>query len=227
MTRRTALITGATSGIGKVTAQRLSSDFHVLVGGRDRAAAEAVCASLPSAEPFVADLANAEDVARAAQRVEALDVLVHSAAILTVHPLEQLTRDHWRELFEVNVFAVADLTRLLLPALKASRGTVVMINSTSGLCGHGPGGVYSASKFALHAFTESLRDEVRADGVRVSAVHPGRVATPMQESLRAAEGLAYVPEDYLSPESVAAAVQLAVMTDASSCVESVTLRPSP
>ncbi|HIW28990.1 MAG TPA: SDR family NAD(P)-dependent oxidoreductase, partial [Candidatus Luteococcus avicola] len=137
--RPTALVTGASRGIGLAIARRLSDTHHILVGGRDRAAVAAVVAELPSAEPFVCDLDDEQAVASAVTDITSLDVLVHSAGIAASGRVGEAERDTWRRVYETNVVAVAGLTRLLLPALRAAKGQVVTINSGAGF-NSGPGG---------------------------------------------------------------------------------------
>jgi len=140
--------------------------------------------------------------------------------------VEGTSRDDWRRVFEVNVFAVSELTRQLLPALRAAQGTVVAINSGSGFAA-GPGGsTYAASKFALRALTDSLREEERRHGVRVSSVHPGRVDTDMQHELVESEGGVYDASLYLEPQSVADAVRLVVDLPHGATAEVVSVRPT-
>src|SRR5699024_3183860 len=185
--RPALLITGANRGIGRATAEALADDHHLLLGGRDEAALAELADRLPSAEPFVAELTDHAATAAAVAALElpgGLAGLVHSAGILVNGSVEELTAADWERNFAVNVTAVSELTRLLLPALRAARGTVVAVNSGSGYSAKGERGAYSASKFALHAWTDALRQEEVAHGVRVSSVHPGRVDTDMQHELR-------------------------------------------
>ncbi|KNX36446.1 SDR family oxidoreductase [Luteipulveratus halotolerans] len=227
--RPVVLVTGATRGIGKAVCDALAPDHELIVGGRDRAAVEQVCAAYEHARPFVVDLADEQSTtdAVAALALDRLDGVVHSAGMLGNGALTEVSRADWRATFELNVFAVADLTRLLLPSLQAAQGTVVVINSGSGLNAHGPGGIYSASKFAVRAFTDSLREEVRADGVRVSSVHPGRVSTDMQRELNAFEGRDYDEASYLRPESVATAVRSVLTATPDATYETISIRPGP
>jgi NADP-dependent 3-hydroxy acid dehydrogenase YdfG len=200
----------------------LGRTHHVLVGGRSAASVAPVVASLPSAEPFVADLADGEIPALP----DRLDVLVHSAGVEEGGPVAETDRDTWERVFRTNVFAVADLTRAALPALRAASGLVIAINSGSGLSS-GPGGaVYAASKFALRALTDALREEERPNGVRVSSVHPGRVDTDMQRALVAREGLDYDTTFTLTAEDVAATVRTVVDLPPAGTVEMLSVRPT-
>lgn len=151
-----------------------------------------------------------------------LDVLVHSAGIWAKSDIADADRDEWTRVLDVNVISVVDLTRRLLPALREARGTVVAINSGSGYHS-GPGlGLYSASKFALRAVSDALREEERGV-VRVSSVHPGRVDTDMQVQIMGEDG--YDGSKYVHVDSIAAAVRLCVDATDDCIVEEVTVRP--
>lgn len=217
-----ALVTGASRGIGRAIAVELGRTHHVLVGGRDAAAVDAVVATLPSAEPYLADLA----AAGLPPLPERLDVLVHSAGVEDGDSVAATEPEVWRRVFDTNVFAVAELTRHALPALRAAGGIVVMINSGSGFTSGPRGGVYSASKFALRALADALREEERPNGVRVSSVHPGRTDSDMQRALTAKLGEEYDTDFYLHPDDVAAAVRLVVDMPARGTVESLAIRPT-
>ncbi|MEL4358670.1 MULTISPECIES: SDR family oxidoreductase [unclassified Luteococcus] len=222
--RPVALVTGASRGIGLAIARRLADSHHILVGGRTDEAVRPVVDELPSAAPFVCELTDERGTAEAVAMVERLDVLIHSAGIGRSGDVGESTREQWREVFELNVFAVADLTRLLLPRLREARGQVITINSGSGFHSGPGGGLYSGSKFALRALTDALREEERGT-VRVSSIHPGRVDTDMQVELQAEKGRPYVAEEHLRPESVAEAVALAVYASPEAMVEELSIRP--
>jgi NADP-dependent 3-hydroxy acid dehydrogenase YdfG len=223
--RPIALVTGASRGIGRAIALELGRTHHILAGGRDAEAVRDLVAQLPSAEPFVADLAadlSGESLPPLPGR---LDVLVHSAGVEDGGTIEETDAETWRRVFEINVFAVAALTRRALPALRAARGIVVAINSGSGLASGAGGGVYAGSKFALRALTDALREEERPHGVRVTSIHPGRVDTDMQRALVAREGHEYDTTYTITPEMVAATVRIAVDLPPSGTVDSLCVRP--
>lgn len=220
--RPIALITGASRGVGAAVARALAPTHDLLLGGRDREALERLAAELPGSRPWPVELTEvtADDVAG----IDRLDVLVHSAGVVTLGRIEETPAEVWRRTFEVNVVAVAELTRLLLPALRAAGGHVVLINSGSGQRANPNWASYAASKFALRAFADALRLEER--GLRVTTVYPGRVDTDMQHRVRAQEQGPYEPEKYLKPESVARAVLTAVTASPDAHVTEITVRPS-
>ena len=225
--RPTALVTGGSRGIGRAICLDLSATHTVFVGATTRERADAVCAQIPGAEPFVADLSDPVALTGAVRALglDRLDVLVHSAGVAGGGPVAHTPWDTYQRVFSLNVFAVAELTRLLLPALRAAGGQVIAINSGSGFRSGAGGAVYSGSKFALRALTDALREEERGR-VRVSSVHPGRVDTDMQVELQRAEGNEdYDGTRYVAAESVARAVRLVVDTTAEACIDELAIRP--
>ncbi|MGQ0576980.1 MAG: SDR family oxidoreductase [Pseudonocardia sp.] len=224
--RPLALVTGASRGIGAAVARALAPTHDVLLGGRDAQALDTVAAGLPGARPWPVDLTDSRALAAAAATVARLDVLVHSAGIGPLGTVEQSTAAQWRRTFEINVVAVAELTRLLLPALRAARGRVVLVNSGAGLSARPGWGSYAASKFALRAFGDALRAEEAGHGIRVTSVHPGRTDTELQRAVVAHEGAQYRAEAYLRPESVAGAVRYAVTAPRDADVTELSVRPA-
>ncbi|HEY0640552.1 MAG TPA: SDR family oxidoreductase [Pseudonocardiaceae bacterium] len=221
--RPNVLVTGASRGIGAAVAAALATTHDVLLGGRDADALERLAAGLPGARPWPVELTDGAALAEACRGIDRLDALVHSAGIVDLGTLAELTADTWRRTYEINVVAVAELTRLLLPALRATGGHVVLINSGAGLNAHPNWGAYAASKFALRAYADVLRSEEQA--LRVTSIYPGRTDTDMQRGVRSQEGGAYEPEQYLAPATVAAAVRTALTTPADGHLTDLTLRP--
>jgi NADP-dependent 3-hydroxy acid dehydrogenase YdfG len=224
--RPLALVTGASRGIGAAIARALAPGYDLLLGGRDTAALQALADELPGARPWPVELTDAAAVAEAVAGIERLDALVHSAGIGLLGTVAETSAETWRRQFDVNVVAVAELTRLLLPALRAAHGRVVLINSGSGLTARAGWASYAASKFALRAFADALREEEAPHGVRVTSVHPGRVDTDMQRDVVAHEGGTYTPASYLRAESVAGAVLLAVTAPPDTALTELVLRPA-
>ena len=155
-------------------------------------------------EPIRLDVTSPEDVAAVAEAVERLPGplagLVNNAGIAVAGPVELLSVEDWRRHFEVNVLGAVAVTKAMLPALRHAHGRVVNVSSVSGLVAGALFGPYSASKFALEAFTDTLRREMAPFGVRVAAVEPGPVATPIwAKSLAASEaGVADADPDVLA-----------------------------
>jgi NAD(P)-dependent dehydrogenase (short-subunit alcohol dehydrogenase family) len=181
-----ALVTGASSGIGRACATHLASQgFEVLAGVRNEADAP------PGTEPLRLDVTRADDIAAAAERVgRHLHALVNNAGIAVNGPIEVVPVEDWRHQFEVNVIGQVAVTRALLPALLNARGRIVNMSSISGRNALPLLGPYAASKFALEAVSDTLRREVGPHGVKVACVEPGIIVTPVWAKSRAAgEGL--------------------------------------
>ena len=223
---RIAFITGASRGLGRAIAEELSKDHHIIVGGSSDTAAQ-VAQRLPSAEPFIADLADLDAVREQvdALGLEKVDVLVHAAGVTAHKATTETTPDEWQRAFDINFFAVAELTRLLLPALQAASGTLVAINSGAGNhsgAGYGP---YATTKHALKAYTDALRDEQRGT-IRVTSIHPGKADSDMQREIQAQRGNEYDADEFIKPESIAQAVRLAVDLGGDSVIEELVIRPA-
>jgi len=218
----TALITGASGGIGSAIAEALAPTHTLLLAGRPSARLDAVAERL-GATTWPLDLADPEGFDAAAEVLNTLDVLVHNAGVAYPGRVGESTADQWRASLEVNVTGAVALTLALLPALRAARGQVVFINSGSGL-NVSPGlAAYSSSKFALRAFADSLRADEPA--LRVCSIHPGRVDTEMQRDLVAYEGGQYDPTKFLTPQTVAGAVAGVLATPADAHTHQVVIRP--
>lgn len=183
-------------------------DHRLTLIGRDAAALTELTGSLPDARWFALDLSRPETFARSVGRWDApIDGLLHVAGLLGAGQVETLAVSDWQRVLNVNLVAVAELTRLALPALRAAGGTVALVNSGAGLHAGQGRALYSASKFGLRAFADALRSE--EPELRVVSYFPGRVGTDMQRELRAVEGGDYVEQDYLD---VTLAAQVLVQT---------------
>lgn len=229
-----AVVTGASSGIGEALSIALAREgARLLLAGRSAERLEAVAEHArdlsPGVEIFAADLAEDGQVEVLADRALAafggVDVLIHSIGLFLggafESPVEILDRQ-----YQINTRVPYLLTQKLLPSLIARQGQVVFINSSAGLHPARAGWVaYSASKHALRAVADGLRDEVNKKGVRVLTVFPGRTATPMQEEVHRYEGKDYDPERFLQPEDVAATVLNALALPRTAEVTDLQVRP--
>jgi NADP-dependent 3-hydroxy acid dehydrogenase YdfG len=218
----TALITGASGGIGSAIAAALSATHTLLLAGRPSERLDTVAARL-GATTFPLDLTDPDEIEAGCEIVDELDVLVHNAGASIPGHVAESNVDEWRATFAVNVFGVVELTLALLPALRRARGQVVFINSGAGRRVSPGMASYSASKFAMRAFADSLRDD--EPDLRVTTIYPGRTDTAMQRELVAFEGGRYDPANFLRPETVATAVANAVATPPDGHVHEVVLRP--
>ncbi len=232
---RTAVVTGASAGIGRAIAVALAErGASLCVIGRNREelarTVERAGAVTARVEPFRADLSVSPNIERIAQFIRRefgrLDILVHSAGVMYLDRMQDAWLKHFDIQYLCNVRAPYLLTQKLLPLLKESAGQIVFINSSVGLnAKRADAGQYAATHFAMKAIADSLREEVNAEGIRVLTVHPGRTATPRQEALYRREGKPYRPELLLQPEDVAAVVLNALTLPRTAEVTDISIRP--
>ncbi len=184
-----ALITGASTGIGRATALRLAGrGWTVLAGVRDAQVGEQLAAEAPAGRltPVPLDVTDESHIAAVVERVGSggLDALVNNAGIGIGGPVELINAEDLRRQFDVNVFAQIALTRAMLPALRRSHGRIVFISSIGGRVAMAFTAPYAASKHAIEAFADALRVELHSSAVQVALVEPGSVATPIWDKSR-------------------------------------------
>lgn len=178
--RGTAVVTGASSGIGAATARRLAADgLHVVCAARRTDRIEALAAEI-GGTALACDVTSAADVAALAEAVgPRLDVLVNNAGgAIGADPVAEADPDDWRAMYEVNVIGLLNVTKALLPSLVASGdGVIVNVGSTAGRIAYEGGAGYTAAKHGTQVVTETLRLELCGQPVRVTEIAPGMVRT--------------------------------------------------
>lgn len=180
MDRPTAVVTGASSGIGAATARRLAAEgFRVVCAARRTERIEALAQEIDGLA-VTCDVSDAEQVAALARAAgERIELLVNNAGgAIGLDPVEDADPDDWRRMYETNVIGTLNVTRALLPALEASgAGTVLNVGSTAGHVAYEGGAGYTAAKHGVAVMTETLRLELVGRPVRVTEVAPGMVHT--------------------------------------------------
>ncbi|HVB85967.1 MAG TPA: SDR family oxidoreductase [Candidatus Dormibacteraeota bacterium] len=231
---KTAVVTGASSGIGAAIAACLAEEgvqLHLI--GRNQSGLSAIAQAAQKSSPRVltyqADLSADEGLEQLAASLnkdcDRADILVHSAGIIITAPIEQASREDFDRQYRTNVRAPFVLTQALLPKLRRDRGAIVFINSSAGLTTRANISQYSATKFALKAVADSLRAEVNEHGVRVLSIYPGRTASPQQAAIHKAEGKEYRPELLMQPADVARIVVDALKVNTTAEVTDIQIRP--
>src|SRR5690349_17858912 len=175
--RPLAVVTGASSGIGAATARRLAKDgFEVIAAARRLDRIEALAKEIDG-RAVQCDVTSADDVAALTATVgDRLELLVNNAGgAFGAEPVADADLDAWRRMYEVNVIGVAAVTKSLLPALIAGRGTIVVMGSTAGQVAYENGGGYVAAKHGAKAVVDTLRLELWDQPVRVTEIAPGMV----------------------------------------------------
>ncbi len=224
----TALVTGATGGIGSAVVRMLAARGHrVLAAARPSESLDALCAAVPSTVAAPVDLRRPEELPDAVRELDRLDVLVHAAGVSDVATVADTPPDVWAETMAANVTGPAELTRAVLPALRAARGRVVFINAVAGLHAVPRWSAYTASKAALTELADSLRLEEAPHGVRVTSIYPGGIATELLRKVRGALGTPYDPATCVSPDELAAVIATVLDAPAAVDIIELALRPTP
>lgn len=238
---RTALVTGASSGIGAATALALAgAGAKVAIAARRADRLEDLKQRIQSlggtAEVIVADFAREAEAVDAVGTAEAafgqLDILVNNAGVMYLEPVAEADLGRWRHMLELNVLGLIAASQAALPGMRARRsGDIVNIASTAGRIANPNGAGYSATKFGVVAFTEALRKEVYKDRVRLTVVEPGIVETELRDHIahdgaRATIDTFVAAVRQLQPEDVANAILYAVSQPPHVCINEILMRPT-
>lgn len=238
---KTALVTGATSGIGEATALALAAEgAAVAIAGRRADKLDALVQRITEAggqsKAIKADVSS-EDEARemvlaANTAFGRVDVLVNNAGVMLLGPIAGADTKDWRRMMETNVMGLMYATHAALPLMRAQgSGHVVNISSVAGRTARAGSGVYNASKWGVGAFSESLRQEVCKDKIRVTIIEPGAVATELTQHITDPEVKKQTEEFYssmtpLESEDIAAAIVYAVTQPPHVNVNEILIRPT-
>jgi NADP-dependent 3-hydroxy acid dehydrogenase YdfG len=238
---KVALVTGASSGIGEATAVALAeAGAAVAIGARRRDRLDALATRLTDggARVLQLDLDVTDEaqctaaVARTREELGGLDVLVNNAGVMLLGTITGADPEDWRRMIDTNVMGVLYMTHAAIDGMVAQgSGDIVNMSSVAGRQARVGAGVYNASKWAVNAFSESLRQEVTERGVRIGLVEPGAVATELTDHITQAEAKAGAQKMYtdmvpLQAEDIARAVLYLVTQPPHVAVNEVLVRPT-
>lgn len=232
--KRRALITGASSGIGKATALTFAAsgiDVALVSRSQDKldAVATAAQATGVQAKAYVLDLAKIEQVKTGIEAIAdefaGIDILVNSAGIAYTNTLEATPLSDWQQVMNLNLTSVFQCIQGILPVMRnQQRGTIINIASIAGQQPFPGWGAYSVSKAALIALSTTLAAEERQNGIRVVSICPGAVNTPLWDTDTVQ--VDFNRSAMLTPEIIAQSILHAILMPEQAVIESITLTPS-
>jgi NADP-dependent 3-hydroxy acid dehydrogenase YdfG len=237
---KVALVTGASSGIGEATAIALAAEgAAVAIAARRTDRLEALRAKLEGDGARVLAVrldVTQEQSAKAAveqtvTQLGGLDIVMNNAGLMLLGPIIDADTEDWRRMINTNVLGVMYVTHAALPHLLKKGGDLVQVSSVAGRQARLGSGAYNASKWAVNAFSEALRQEVTTRGVRVTLIEPGVVATELQSHITHAEAKAALEKRIsamrpLQASDIANAVLYAVTQPPHVSINEILVRPT-
>jgi NADP-dependent 3-hydroxy acid dehydrogenase YdfG len=233
--QKTAVITGASSGIGAATARVLVADgYRVALLARRTDRIDALAKELDNGSIAIgADVTDRASIVAAAERVQrelgGADVLVNNAGVMLLGPFGSEQRDDYRQMIVVNLLGALTSTEVFLEQLKDGGGDIVNISSVAGRTARQGNGVFAATKWGINGWSESLRRELMPD-VRVLLVEPGVVATELPTHITHAETAKGVGQLYdqaeVMPEDIAEVIAFALGRPRRLAIHEILLRPA-
>jgi 3-hydroxy acid dehydrogenase/malonic semialdehyde reductase len=232
---KTILITGASSGIGKVAAQKLSKDNNIILCARRKDIIEEIASTLPNALAFTVDVRNEEEVERMFLSLEkegiVLDAVINSAGLaLGLENLEESDPEEWTEMIDTNIKGLLLVSKFSLKQMKvAGKGHIINIGSIAGINSYARGVVYAATKAAVKSISDGLRKEVVEHNIRITNIQPGLVETNFSNirfrgDIEKAKN-AYTGIQPLSPEDVVDAIEYVLHTPVHVQINEITMTP--
>jgi NADP-dependent 3-hydroxy acid dehydrogenase YdfG len=234
MARGTAVITGASSGIGAATARRLAAEgYEVVAAARRRDRLDALAAESPGIRPVTLDVTDPDSVAELAAGLDDVALLVNNAGgAIGTEPIEAANPADWQRMYETNVLGVLRVTQALLPALeRGAGGHVVVTGSIAGHLVYEGGGGYTAAKHGASALVETLRLELNGRPVRVTEIAPGMVQTEefslvrMRGDQAAADRVYAGVDEPLTADDIADCIAFAVTRPAHVNIDLLVVKP--
>ncbi|MDT7545967.1 MAG: hypothetical protein QOE99_2077 [Actinomycetota bacterium] len=238
---RIALVTGASSGIGEATALALAAEgAAVAIAARrtDRLAELQARLEKEDARVISLELDVTDETAcrRAVQRTQdelgGLDILINNAGVMLLGPIRDADTEDWRRMINTNVLGLMYMTHAALPRMvDEGRGDIVNVSSVAGRVARLGSGAYNASKWAVNAFSESLRQEVTTKGVRIALIEPGAVATELTDHITHEQTKAAIKGSIaqmrpLQSEDIARAIVYTVSSPPHVAVNEILIRPA-
>jgi NADP-dependent 3-hydroxy acid dehydrogenase YdfG len=222
------LVTGATGGIGAAVVRAAADGgYRVMAAGRDGERLNRQCAAVPGTSPVLLDLRAPAGLSATLAGLDRLDAVVHCAGVADVAGVGESPLSLWLETLTVNVVAAAEITRLVLAALRRTAGHVVFVNAAPGLHAVPRWSAYTASKAALRELADSLRAEEARHGIRVTTIYPGGTATDLLEKVRGRFGQPYDAADCIQPATLASVVLTILDMREDAYLPEVSVLPTP
>ena len=227
--KKIALVTGASSGIGAAISRKLCENgYHCILAARSADKLEQLSESLGhdgyDCSVFIADVSDESSVNalyKSAVKIGHVSLVINNAGLGIFSKIEESTVDDWDLQINVNLRGSLLVSRKFIPAMQSKKsGTLVFINSVAGNFGYPYSAAYVASKFGLRGLSESLRNELRKDKIKVISVHPGAIDTAFWDDINGG----FPREEMLTPEMIADSVVHAVESPGASVIEDLTIR---
>ncbi len=236
---KVVVITGASSGLGEATARLLAAEgASVVLGARRVERIQSLANEINSKGGkaiFVAtDVTERDQVQKlvdaAVQKFGRVDVMINNAGLMPSSPLERLKIEDWEQMIDVNIKGVLYGIAAALPHMKQQQsGHIISVSSVAGLKVPAGGGVYSATKFAVRALSESLRMEVKPYNIRTAVLYPGAIDTELPKSVTETDVSNYMQEFYkiaIPADSIARAIAFAISQPEDVDVNEIVVRPT-
>ncbi|GGK53583.1 SDR family oxidoreductase [Haloarcula sebkhae] len=234
-----AIVTGASSGIGEATAEALSdAGASVVLAARRADELEALADRIESsggdALVVPTDVTNEDDINSLVEATTdeygRIDILVNNAGVMLLEPLERADRSNLRQMVEVNLLGLMNLTHAVLPVMQEQEsGHIVNVSSVAGRRASADSSGYNATKFGVNAFTEAVRQEVTTQGIRTTVIEPGAVDTELATHVpdeQVLERFAEMDLPMLHPDDIARGIVYATSQPARVDVNELLIRPT-